>query len=308
MPTTAVAPPAAPASPASSLASPAAPPQVHPTAHIGPDVTLAPGVKIGPHCVLTGRIILGEGVTLLGSNYIFAEHAPVEIGANTRLWPHACVGFEPQDYKFNGVTAGVKIGSGCMLREGATVHSSTKPDRPTIVGNNVFMMVNTHVAHDCIVGDRVVMVNGSALAGHCEVGDDVTLGGNAVIHQFCRIGRMVMMSGDCGINKDVPPFFVVSERNRIGMLNLVGLRRKGFPRDQISVLNDAFKKFLYRPMPRDLVLAGLRECSERSALVCEVADFLSKSSRGFVTGFGKPTRGSVRAGRAADEPSDPDPS
>jgi len=103
-------------------------------------------------------------VRLAGSNYISGEVGPVVIGARTRLWPHACVGHEPQDYKFNGVTAGVVIGEDCFLREGATVHASTKADRPTRVGNKVFMMVNAHVAHDCVVGDSVVMVNGSALA------------------------------------------------------------------------------------------------------------------------------------------------
>lgn len=274
--------------------------KIHPSAVVESACELADDVVIGPGCVLTGRVRLGAGVVLTGGNYVSAVHAPTIIGARTRLWPHACVGFEPQDYKFNGDTAGVVIGEDCMLREGATVHASTKADRPTTLGNRVFLMVNAHVAHDCVVGNGVVMVNGSALAGHCQVDDDVTLGGNAVVHQFCRIGRMVMMSGDCAINKDVPPFFVVSERNRIGMLNLVGLRRKGFPRDEISLLNSAFKEFLYRPMPRPAVIDGLREMGHRSKLITEVADFLAASTRGFVTGFGKPLRGSGRAGRSSD--------
>lgn len=281
---------------------------IHPTAQVDPACVLGSDVHIGPGCVLTGKVHLHDGVHLVGGNYLHAVHAPVIIGPRTKLWPHACVGFEPQDYKFNGVSAGVEIGADCMLREGATVHASTKPDRPTRLGNRVFLMVNAHVAHDCTVGNGVVMVNGSALAGHCEVADDVTLGGNAVVHQFCRIGRMVMMSGDCAINKDVPPFFVVSERNRIGMLNLVGLRRKGFPREQITKLNDAFKEFLYRPMPRPAVVQGLREMGQDSPLIMEVAEFLSHSVRGFVTGFGKPQRGAARAGRSDTDPSlEPEP-
>lgn len=275
--------------------------KIHPTAQVDRACELADDVEIGPGCVLTGRVRLAAGVKLLGSNYLFGGYAPTVIGARTKLWPHACVGFEPQDYKFNGVTAGVEIGEECILREGATVHSSTSAEKPTRLGNRVFMMVNSHIAHDCVVGNNVVMVNGSALAGHCQVSDDVTLGGNAVVHQFCRIGRMVMMSGDCAINKDVPPFFVVSERNRIGMLNLVGLRRRGFPRAEITLLNDAFRQFLYRPMPRNLVVNGLRELGASSPLISEVADFIAASQRGFVTGFGKPERGAARAGRGAEE-------
>lgn len=271
-------------------------PSIHPSAIISKQAELADSATIGPGCVLSGRVTLGAGVTLVGSNYLSGEHAPVVIGARTRLWPHACVGFEPQDYKFKGETAGVVIGEDCMLREGATVHASTKLDRPTTLGNRVFMMVNSHVAHDCVVHDRVVMVNGSALAGHCEVFEDVTLGGNAVIHQFCRIGRMVMMSGDCAINKDVPPFCIVSERNRIGALNIVGLRRNGY-RDQIAPLTQAFNDFLYRPMPKDLIVAGLRERSAACPLAGEIAEFIAKGTRGVVTGFGKPERGAVRAER-----------
>lgn len=274
-------------------------PTIHPSALISKDAVIADDVHIGPGCVISGRVTLGPGVVLTGSNYISGDHAPTIIGARTKLWPHACVGFEPQDYKFDGKTAGVVIGEDCMLREGATVHASTKLERPTIVGNKVFMMVNAHVAHDCVIGDRVVMVNGAALAGHCELANDITLGGNAVVHQFCRIGRMVMMSGDCGINKDVPPFCIVSERNRIGGLNIVGLRRNGY-RDQIGPLTQAFKEFLYRPMPTKLVIEGMRDLAKQAPLVGEMADFLAGSKRGFCTGFGKPERGSVRAGRADD--------
>jgi UDP-N-acetylglucosamine acyltransferase len=280
-------------------------PTIHPSSSVAKSCELADDTIIGPNCVVAGAVKLGPGVHLRGSNYINGEVGPVTIGARTKLWPHACIGYEPQDYKFNGVTGGVVIGEDCMIREGATVHCSTKADRPTTLGSKVFLMVNAHVAHDCVVSDRVVMVNGSALAGHCEVGNDVTLGGNAVIHQFCRIGRMVMMSGDCAVNKDVPPFCIVSERNRIGGLNLVGLRRTGVPRDQITMMTRAFKEYLYRPMLREDVVAGLRSLAAQGGgpLVLEMAEFLSKSQRGFVTGFGKPPRGSGRSGRdeGADE-------
>lgn len=275
---------------------------IHPTAIVSKDCEIGEGVRIGPHCVITGRVRLGRAVVLTGSNYICGEFGPVTIGEATRLWPHASIGFEPQDYKFSGVTAGVEIGARCMIRESATVHVSTRADRATRLGDGVFMMGNTHVAHDCVIGNNVVMVNGSGFAGHCEVGDNVTMGGNAVAHQNCRIGRFVMMSGDCAINKDVTPFCIVSERNRIGGLNIVGLRRNGY-RDQITGLTRAFKEYLYRPMPKDQVIAGLRAIAieDKAPLAAEMADFLNASVRGFVTGFGKPERGAVRAGRDGGE-------
>ena len=273
-------------------------PTIHPTAVVSPDCHLAPDVQIGPWCVVSGNVTLGPGVRLLGNNYINGEGGPVAIGARTIIYPFACIGYEPQDFKFapGSKTAGVVVGEDCLIREHATIHAASNDHTPTRIGNRVFMMVNTHVAHDGQVGNNVVMVNGAGLAGHGIIGDNVTLGGNAVIHQFCRIGRLVMMSGDCAVSLDVPPFCMVNERNRIGGLNIVGLRRSGMPRDQITEVRRAFRDLLRRPMPRSRVVEELRR---RAALGCngagcppllEMAEFIAASKRGITPGMGKPPR------------------
>ncbi|MBL8764347.1 MAG: acyl-ACP--UDP-N-acetylglucosamine O-acyltransferase [Phycisphaerae bacterium] len=264
-------------------------PQIHPTATVIGDCTLADDVQIGPYCSIRGPVTLEAGVRLLGHVYV---QGPATIGAGTVVYPFACLGFEPQDYKFKpgAPTAGIVIGRDCLIRESATVHASTKPDRPTRVGDRVFMMVNTHVAHDCLIGSGVVMVNGSGVAGHAELGDNVTLGGNAVIHQFCRVGRLVMMSGDCAVSLDVPPFCMVNERNRLGGLNLVGMRRNGVPRDQITELRKAFRDVLRRPMPRSRMVRMLEKRGASCPVIAEVAEFVKSSKRGVAPGFGKPPR------------------
>lgn len=282
-------------------------PKVHPSASVSPECQLAEDVEIGPWCVLTGRVTLGPGVRLMGNNYV---QGPVTIGRGTVLYPFACVGYEPQDYKFKPgmATAGVAIGEECLLREHVTVHAASNDHTPTTLGNRVFMMVNTHVAHDGRVGNNVVMVNGAGLAGHGEIGDNVTLGGNAVIHQFCRLGRLVMMSGDCAVSLDVPPFCMVSERNRIGGLNVVGLRRSGMPREQITELRRAFRDLLRRPMPRAAVVEEmkLRAAGGGGATVAscppllEMAEFIERSKRGITPGMGKPPRDSLKQGSGDD--------
>ena len=271
---------------------------VHPTAVVSKECELAEGVEIGPYCFLTGRVRLGPGVRLIGNNYL---NGPVEIGRGTIVYPFACLGFEPQDYKFGpgARTAGVKIGENCLIREHATVHAASQTERPTIVGDKVFLMVSTHVAHDCVIGNNVVMVNGAGVAGHSVLGDNVTLGGNAVIHQHCRIGRMVMMSGDCAVSLDVPPFCMVSERNRIGGLNIVGLRRSGMPRDQITELRRAFRDVLRRPMPRETAVSMLEDMGRTCPPVAEIARFIAESKRGITPGMGKAPRGTTTA-RTAD--------
>lgn len=306
---------------------------IHPTAIIeDPDLcTFDEGVEIGPWCVLKGKVTLGPGVRLFGNNYI---QGPVQIGRGTLVYPFACLGYEPQDYKFKpGMkTAGVVVGEETVLREHVTIHAASNDQMPTRIGNRVFMMVSTHVAHDGVVGDNVVMVNGAGLAGHGVIYDNVTLGGNAVIHQFCRIGRLVMMSGDCAVSLDVPPFCMVSERNRIGGLNIVGLRRSGMSREHITELRRAFRDLLRRPMPREVVVEELRRRAHAIGAgggshaapapqngspalgriegvhpLLELAEFIANSKRGICPGMGKPPRtggGGPKHGPGGDEASE----
>lgn len=277
--------------------------KVHPTAHVAATCELGEGVEIGPYCFVTGRVKLAPGAKLLGNNYINGELGPVEIGERTLVYPFACIGYEPQDFKFVGTglkSAGVVIGSDCLIREHATVHAASNDHTPTRLGNRVFMMVNTHVAHDGQVGNNVVMVNGAGLAGHGVIEDNVTLGGNAVIHQFCRIGKLVMMSGDCAVSLDVPPFCMVNERNRIGGLNTVGLRRSGMDREHITELRRAFRDFLRTPMPRKDVIEGLRERGKACPPVAYMAEFIASSKRGICPGMGKGLRGGGKPDAADD--------
>ncbi len=262
---------------------------IHPTASVSGDTELGSGVQIGPYCVITGKVTLADNVRLIGNNYI---QGPVTIGAGTIVYPFACIGYEPQDVKFKPgqATVGVTIGKECIIREHATIHAASKDEHPTILGDRVFMMVATHVAHDCVIGNRVTFVNGAGIAGHGHIADDVTLGGNAVIHQFCRIGRLVMMSGDCAVSLDVPPFCMVNERNRIGGLNQIGLRRSGMNRDHITELRRAFRDVLRKPMRRDEALAILRERGASCPPVMEIAEFLATTKRGITPGMGKPPR------------------
>jgi UDP-N-acetylglucosamine acyltransferase len=265
-------------------------PTIHPTATVDPAVELAPDVEIGPSCVVSGPVKLGPGVRLIGHVYL---QGPLSIGAHSIIYPFACIGFEPQDVKFKPghPTAGVVIGERAILREHVTIHSATRPDRPTRLGDDVFMLVNSHVGHDAQIGSRVTMVNNSAAAGHVEIGDNVLLGGGAVIHQFVRVGRFVVFSGDCAVNLDVPPFCIVSERNRVGSINRIGLRRNGFPREHITALLHAYRDFLRLPMPNTAIVEGLRARGAHCPPVQEMAEFIAASKRGIVGGMGRPPRG-----------------
>lgn len=261
-------------------------PSIHPAASISPEAELADGVEIGPHCVLTGAVKLGPGVRLLGHNYIAG---PVTIGEGTIIYPFACIGFPPQDVKFKpgDKTAGVAIGKSCQLREHVTIHAASNDHTPTTVGDKVFMMVNAHLGHDVKVGNNVIMVNNSAVGGHGQLHDNATLGGGVLVHQYGRVGRLAFISGGLAVSTDVPPFCMVGERNRLNGLNLVGLRRSGVPREQITVLRRVFREALWRVIRKDEMLRILDERAQGCPPVAEIAEFVRGTRRSICPGHGK---------------------
>lgn len=256
---------------------------VHPLAVVDPKCRLGDGVDIGPGCVLTGEVTLGEGVRLVAGVHVCG---PVRIGAGTILYPGACIGFPAQDYKFTmGMpTGGVTIGCNSIIREHVTVHAATRPDVPTTICDKVFMMACSHAGHDARVGNGAILVNSALLAGHAELHDNAIMSGNSAIHQFCRIGRMAFLSGNTGNSKDIPPFCISGSRNRLHGLNLVGLRRGGVPRQQITGLRRAFWEVLRPRLPLSEVVARLGEMGRDNPLVAEIAKFVAESKRGICPG------------------------
>ena len=251
---------------------------IHPTAIVGKECQLGEGVEIGPYCVLSGQVTIGAGARLQSHVQI---QGPVEIGSGTRLFPFTSIGSRPQDVKWKDdhVTAGVRIGRDCQLRENVTINAATKPDVPTSVGDRCFLMVGSHLGHDARIGNEVVLVNNVLLAGHCHVADNVTMGGVSAAHQFSRIGRLAFVSGMVAVAMDIPPFCLAGARNQIHGINQVGLRRAGIPRDQITLVRKAFRKVFRVSLPRKEMIAALEDIGRECPLVKEMAEFVAQSKR-----------------------------
>ena len=213
---------------------------IHPTAVIANGAQIAPGVTIGPYCVIEEHVIIGEGTRLI-SHVSVGGHTT--IGRNCTIYPFASLGHAPQDLKFKGEPSGLRIGDNNTIREHVTMNPGTEGGGMlTSVGNNCLFMVGAHVAHDCKVEDHVILANNATLAGHVSVGTHAIIGGLAAIHQFVRIGRHAIIGGMSGVEHDVIPYgSVLGERANLAGLNLVGLKRRGFDRDNIHALRNAYK-------------------------------------------------------------------
>lgn len=214
--------------------------RIHPTAIIEPGAELGAGVEVGPYCVIGGRVKLADGVKA-HSHVVIA--GATSIGAGTEIFPFASIGHIPQDKKFGGEESRLTIGERNIIREHVTMNPGTRDGgMETVVGSHGLFMVGSHVAHDCRVGDHVILANNATLAGHCKVEDHVILGGLSAVHQFVRIGAHAFVGGMSGVEQDVIPFgMVLGNRASLAGLNIVGLKRFGFDREQIHNLRQAYR-------------------------------------------------------------------
>ena len=218
-------------------------PQIHPTAIVAPGATLAEDVSIGPYCVVGEEVMLGAGVTLIAHIVVDGR---TTIGEKTRIFPFASIGLEPQDLKYRGEKSRLVIGRHNTIREHVTMNPGTEGGgMVTRVGDRGLFMVGAHVAHDCQIGDHVIMANNATLAGHVVVEDYALLGGLSAVHQFVRIGQHAMIGGMSGVERDVIPYGqVMGDRARLSGLNIIGMQRRGFSREDIQTLRSAYQ-FLF---------------------------------------------------------------
>lgn len=254
---------------------------IHPSSIVHPRAELADDVEIGPGCVIDELVRIGPGTRLIGYVHVVGE---VSLGRGNVLYPHVCVGFEPQDRKYDPQRAagGVVIGDNNVLREGVTIHRATG-QRPTTLGHDNYLMANTHLGHDVTVGNRCTLANGVLLGGHVTLEDQVNIGGYGVVHQFCRVGRLAMLSGLAGVAKDLPPFCTCYTTRQVESLNLVGLRRAGL-RGHVTALQTAFRLLYLSRHPVPVALQLIESEVGHDPLCRELVDFIRSSRRG-ITGY-----------------------
>jgi UDP-N-acetylglucosamine acyltransferase len=215
---------------------------IHPTAVIDSKAQIDPTARIGAYAIIEGEVRIGPGTVIYPQAYISGW---VEIGANCQIHPGAVIGHLPQDFHFDGSRTYCKIGDGTIIREHASVHRGTQAESSTTIGKNCFVMGYSHIGHNCEVGDNVKIANMAALSGHAVVGQGSFVSGYSLIHQFVRIGEYAMIAGGTRLSMDAPPFFMCGHENECLTVNVIGLRRAGFAKEEILELRNAYRA-LYR--------------------------------------------------------------
>ncbi len=213
---------------------------IHPTAVVDDGAKIGDGVVIGPYCVVGPEVQLGDGVELRSHVVVDGR---TEIGVNTKIFPFASIGLQPQDLKYHGEASRLEIGRNNIIREHVTMNPGTEGGGMlTKIGDDCLFMVGAHVAHDCQIADHAILVNNATLAGHVEVGEWAIIGGLSAVHQFVRIGKHSMIGGMSGVENDVIPYgSIIGNRARLCGLNIIGLKRRNFSREVIHELRKAYR-------------------------------------------------------------------
>jgi UDP-N-acetylglucosamine acyltransferase len=257
---------------------------IHPTAVVDSRAELHSSVYVGPYAVIEAGVCIGADSRIEAHAVV---SGPTTIGERNLIGSFAIVGGAPQDLSYKGEPTELIIGSDNQIREFASIHRGTPGGHmKTIIGNNNLLMAYTHVAHDCVIGNHVIMANVATLAGHVEVGDRASIGGLVAVHQFCRIGTFSYIGGVSGIGLDVPPYVIIAgtrNRTRISGINKVGLKRNGFSRETIKMLDTAYRIIFRTPtlLMKDAIEVARNEfpdCAEVQTLV----RFFEDSKRGVV--------------------------
>jgi UDP-N-acetylglucosamine acyltransferase len=252
--------------------------RIHPTAFVDKQAELDEDVVVSAFAYIGPKVYIGKGTIIKPHTYIEEN---TKIGKNNIIGPYAVIGTPPQHLEYKGEETWVEIGDGNIIREFATIHRGTAKDQGlTRIGNNCMLMSYVHIAHDCFVEDNVIMANGATLGGHVRVGKRVVMGGFSAVHQFCRIGAYAFIGAMSGVDKDVPPFVkVFGIPAKIQGLNLVGLRRAGFTKEDIRKLSQALGIFLDGPATLKEVIVELKDVFGDDPLIAELITFLENPSR-----------------------------
>jgi UDP-N-acetylglucosamine acyltransferase len=254
---------------------------IHATAVVDLAAKLGTKVEIGPFCLIGPHVELGDGVVVHSHAVIIGR---ATLGDDCQVYPFVSIGQTPQDIKFHDEPSTLTIGPRTIIREHVTINPGTESGHmATRVGADCYLMIGAHIAHDCQIGDNVTLVNGATLGGHVAIGEGTIVGGLSAVHQFVRIGAYAFIGGMSGITADVIPFgMAIGNRANLCGLNIVGLKRKGFPREQIHELRQAYRMLFASEGTLMERLEDVENMFSANPLVKQIIDFIeTESDRSF---------------------------
>jgi UDP-N-acetylglucosamine acyltransferase len=254
---------------------------IHPTAIVDTSARIAAGVEVGPYSIIGADVEIGSG-TRIGPHVVIK--GPTRIGRDNQIFQFASLGDATQALGQEPEKGVLQIGDRNIIREYATMNrGSSSSTGLTKIGNDCLFMAYTHVAHDCVLGDRIIFSNAATIAGHVNIGDYAILGGFTAVHQFVQIGTHSFSGFSAAINRDVPPYVIVSGNHASAYgINKEGLKRRNFPADTIRALHKAYLALVKSRKKREEAIESIQPLIDKYPEVAAFVGFIQQSRRGIV--------------------------
>jgi UDP-N-acetylglucosamine acyltransferase len=258
---------------------------IHATAIVDSNAELDDSVEIGAYSIIGPHVKIGAR-TKVGPHVVIDGHTT--IGCDNTFSPFSSIGGAPQDKKYGGEQTRLEIGDRNLIREFCTFNLGTAQDAGvTRLGNDNWILAYVHLAHDCQVGSNTIFSNNAALGGHVHVGDWVIVSGFAAVHQFCKVGAHAFIGMNTSLTQDVPPFVLLSGNPAEPHgINIEGLKRRGFTREQIGDIRNAYKLIYKSGLTLDEAKAALlkaeADAPESADYLRMMREFLGSTTRGIV--------------------------
>ncbi len=253
---------------------------IHSTAIVDPKAKLGNGVSVGPYSIVDGNVTIGDG-TEIGAHCVVTGHTIM--GQRNRVFAGAVIGSEPQDVKYRGEICYLEIGDDNYIREHVTINPGTGDGSKTIIGNDNWFMIQTHVGHNCVLGNHIKLANLATLGGHVKIEDYATVGGVTPVHQFVRIGCYAMVGGGFRAVQDIVPYMIAGDEPlRIFGVNQIGLERNNLPKETIELLKKAHKVIFRNNHTLKEAIQVLSNDFPQIEEIKHLCGFLSTSTRGIV--------------------------
>lgn len=247
---------------------------------VSPKARIGDNVCIGPFTVVEDDVVIDDGCSI-AANALIANGA--RIGKNCIVHHAAVVSNSPQDLKYAGEETISEVGDNTVIREFVTIHRGTVETGKTVVGSDCLLMANVHIAHDCRVGSKCILANVVALGGHVKLGDWVIIGGSTPVHQFVSIGSHAMIGGGFRVTQDVPPYALAGrDPLRYEGINIIGLRRRGFKREQIETIEKAYHVLYSSGFIFSEAIKKIEDEFPRTDEVSTIVNFLKSCTRGII--------------------------
>jgi UDP-N-acetylglucosamine acyltransferase len=222
-----------------------------------------PGAKLADDVVVDAFAYIDDDV-VIGSGCHVRPHASVlagaRIGKNNEIFEGAIISATPQDFRWKGARSFVEIGDNNKIREQVIINRSIHENGKTVIGNNSFVMAQTHIGHDTEIGDYCVLGNSAKIAGDVKIGNYSILSSHALVHEKCHVGEWVLIKGGCRVNGNVPPY-VVMAHNPITYFGVNAfVLKKGKKTDEI--IDDIAKCYRHLYQNNTSVFNALRRMRE----------------------------------------------